>query len=131
MVLTRIVLMVALAQVFIALIPPPAAPSLRISIALLLALLGLIGVAVTFRDVSLSWQLALQSIAFAGVAVGVGLLIRLLFDDWRRLKTVTGVAGVGILLAGIGAAAYMRYIQAKPRRKHRPSNKSLERTREE
>jgi hypothetical protein len=117
LIITRIVLVVALAQVFASLIPLWTMPALRIVIALLVSGVGLYALTVIFRDPSLIWQLALQSIAFAGVGVGVGLLLEVLFTDWRLLLTPFGARGLVVLLAGLCSAALMRYTHASRRRK--------------
>jgi hypothetical protein len=117
LIITRIVLVVALTQLFVSLIPSWTMPALRIVIALLVSGLGLYALTVIFRDSSLIWQLALQSVAFAGVGVGVGFLLKVLFTDWRLLPTLFGARGLVVLLTGVCSALLMRYTQASRRRK--------------
>jgi len=62
---------------------------------------------------SLMWQVALQSSAVAGLALGISILARCLGSGWEGVIGHSGVVGFLALLFGAGSAFAMKWLQAR------------------
>ncbi len=62
---------------------------------------------------SVIWQVALQSCAVAGLALGITILVRCMRFGWEGLLGGSGVAGFLALLLGVGSALTMKWLQAR------------------
>jgi hypothetical protein len=112
LVLGRIGLLVALADVVLSLVFAwrPVGSGLWLVLGPSIVLLVLASVA--FRDLSVLWQVALQTGAYAGIIVGASVLLNTLFRDWRGLLSVPAMLAVGSIGAGLGCGVLMRRLQA-------------------
>ena len=62
---------------------------------------------------SLIWQIALQSCAIAGLALGISILFRTISAGVESLLSRTGAVGLFVLLIGVASAFAMKRLQAK------------------
>lgn len=76
------------------------------------SILMLLAACVIFRELSLVWQVVLQTLAIAGVVVGASVILNTLVRDWRGLLSVPAVLAVGSIAFGVGCAVLMRRLQA-------------------
>jgi uncharacterized membrane protein len=110
--LARIGLLVALADVVSSLVFVwrPTGPGLWYVLGP--SILMLVAACVVFRDLSLLWQVTLQTLAVAGVLVGASVILNTLFRDWRGLLSVASMLAVVSIAFGVGCAVLMRRLQA-------------------
>ncbi|HJY07509.1 MAG TPA: hypothetical protein VJ323_14415 [Bryobacteraceae bacterium] len=110
--LARIGLLVALADVISSLVFVwrPTGPGLWYVLGP--SILMLVAACVVFRDLSLLWQVTLQTLAVAGVLVGASVILNTLFRDWRGLLSVASMLAVVSIAFGVGCAVLMRRLQA-------------------
>ena len=108
-----IVLLVVLGQVAATLVLPPHPLTFRVFVGAAVALLLLGSACLALRDASILWQIPLQSLAVAAIAVGVGTLIRVASDDWNLLFSSLGLRVAASLAIGTGAGWLMRRLQVR------------------
>jgi hypothetical protein len=107
-ILAGIVWFVFVSQALLDLLPPHHLTLVRAETFVALAVLLVAGAAVTLRDWTMFWQVALQSTAAGGLVAGVNLLVRPLFYNWHALFGDVGVIGVMSIALGLTSAALMR-----------------------
>jgi hypothetical protein len=112
-ILAGIVWFVLISQALLNLLPPHHFTLVRAETSAAIALLLVVGAAVTLRDRSMFWQVALQSTAAGGLVAGVNLLVRSLFNNWHALFGDVGLVGIMSTVLGLTSAALMRRLQSK------------------
>jgi hypothetical protein len=110
--LARIGLLVALADVVLSLVFVwrPTGPGLWYVLGP--SILMLVAACLAFGDLSLLWQVTLQTLAIAGVVVGASVILNTLLRDWHGLLSVVSVFAIVSIAFGIGCAVLMRRLQA-------------------
>jgi hypothetical protein len=121
-ILAGIVWFILISQALLDLLPPHHLTLVRAETFVALAVLLVAGAAVTLRDWSMFWQVALQSTAAGGLVAGVNLLVRPLFYNWHALFGDVGVIGIMSIALGLTSAALMRRWRSKTKGRARTSH---------
>jgi hypothetical protein len=112
-VLSSICMLVALVQLFAAMVPPVSSISVRIGVALLSSGVALVAASLVLGERSILWQGPLQSVAASALIVSVRYLVEAVFTNPHWLTSVGAVVCVAYAFIGFAAAWLMKRLQKR------------------